>query len=408
MPDKKVVVMGGGIAGLTAARELSQMGVSAVVVEKGDFLGGHAAHYACKAAPECQKCSACEVDKAIKEFIHSHNDVGVLLRSAVKSVTKKNGRFDVAVDREPAHVDPELCTNCGLCMPSGAMVEAPNAYGCPRFAIKEELRGTNDPKCKAAAEACPEGAIKLDAKAGQAVVEADGIVVATGFAPFDAAEKPQFGFGSHPDIITAVELEQTLRDRGALRRPSNGEPVEKVAFVQCVGSRDKDRPYCSKVCCGYSLRMAEAIKDRWPGTEISMFYIDIQPVGKATEAYLAKYRNDLALVRTMVGDIYPVESGRLRLTYQDQVDRAIIDEEYDLAVLAVAITPGKDSDVVGGAMELQRDAVGFFAGDNALETNLTGKDCVVVAGTATGPMDIATTVAHSKRAAWKVARMIGV
>ncbi len=413
MGDKKVVVMGGGIAGVTAARELASLGVPSVVVEKSDFVGGHAASYACKAAPECQKCNACEVDKALKELA-ALAGVEVLRASTVVGVSKKQGAFEVTVARAPVYVDPAKCTDCGLCLDAcpaaGAVKVAPSAHVHPRYAIDPSacvrLNGA-DPKCEACVAACPFGAIDLAARATTTKQAAGGIVVATGFAPYDPAKKPALGHGTHPDVITAVELEALLRKGTRLARPSNGEPAARVAFVQCVGSRDKDNPYCSRVCCGYALRMAEAILKRNEGADVQVFYIDFQPVGKDNERYLAKYRQDLGLVRTLVGDVYPLPSGKLRVTYQHQTERTLTDEEFDLVVLAVAIAPGEDNARIAELLGVGVDGCGFLAGTGAGETNLTKSPAVVLAGTATGPMDVASAMAHAKRAAWQVAKAIG-
>ncbi len=407
MADKKVVVMGGGIAGVTAAKELTALGIPTVVVEKSDFIGGHAAEYACKAAPECQKCNACEVEKVLKEFSETEGPV-ILRRSQVAGVTRTNGTYEVTVDRGAALIDPVKCTDCGLCYDvcpasdRGAVAISTSIHVHPRYAIDPEhcirLNG-KDPSCQACAQVCPEEAIDLSAQPDQVTERADAVIVATGFTPYDPKGKRHLGYGTHPDIITALELETALRSEAVLRRPSDGEPVKKVAFVQCVGSRDQDHPYCSKVCCGYALRMAEAIKDRGDEVEAKIFYIDIQSLGKDTDRELARYSEDLGLVRTLVGDIYALNNGKLRVTYQHPDERGLFDEEFDLAVLAVAIAPGEDSEALAGMLRLERDGCGFLARESA--------DGVVVAGTATGPMDVATTMADSKRAAWQVARKIG-
>lgn len=408
MADKKVVVMGGGIAGVTAARELATLGIATVVVEKSDFIGGHAAEYACKAAPECQKCNACEVEKVLKAF-SEEGSVEILHRSTVSKVARTNGNFEVTIDRGAKFIDPAKCINCGLCFEAcpaadhGAVTTSTSIHVHPRYAIDTaaclRLNG-KDPACDACDKACPFGAIDLEAKPSPVTEKADAIVVATGFKAFDAKTKPQLGYGSHPDIITALDLEGALRADATLTRPSNGEPIKKVAFVQCVGSRDKDHPYCSKVCCGYALRMAEAIKNRHDDVEVKVFYIDFQPVGKDTDHYLDRYQQDLHLVRTMVGDIYALRNGKLRVTYQHPEERSLFDEEFDLAVLSVAIAPGEDSDSLAALLGLERDGCGFLTG--------AGSDDVVLAGTATGPMDVASSIADAKRAAMQVARKIGV
>ena len=153
--------------------------------------------------------------------------------------------------------------------------------------------------------------------------------------------------------------------------------------------------------------MAQAIKERDPEVSISVFYIDLQPVGKSFEEYLERCRADLILVRTMVGDIYPVENGKLRISYQSPETHMLVDEEFDLAVLSVGISPGNSNEFLSSTLGVNLDASGFFEGNSDYEGNLTAREGVVLAGTAKGPRDIADTIAHAKRAAWEVVKTIG-
>jgi heterodisulfide reductase subunit A len=414
---EQALIIGGGIAGITAARDLASLGVSSTVVERSSFLGGHAVHFACKAAPTCQSCLACEVERTLSD-VAVEPLVEVRTRTVVTGVRRHGGAFAVTLEHRPSRVDPARCTDCGKCLAvcpaadRGAVAHSDSMHVHPRFAIEPaaclRLNG-EDPHCRACADACPTQAIDFG-NGGVVTCEttAGAVVVATGFEPFDASKKAHLGYGTHPDIITALDLEKALRAHSVVTRPSNGEPLRRVAFVQCVGSRDKDRDYCSRVCCGYSLRMAEVLKERTPDVEISVFYIDLQPVGKSFEGFLEKCRADLKLVRSMAGDVYPAPSGRIRLSYQQPDTGRLEDEEHDLVVLAVGMAPGASNEQLAGIFGLELSHCGFIEGQSLLDSTLTGTPGVLLAGTVEGPRDIADTIAHAKRAAWHAAKKLGV
>lgn len=413
--ERKVAIIGGGIAGVTAARDLSKLGISSILVERAPFLGGHAVQYACKAAPSCQHCSACEVERALSE-VASDEHVEVTTRSKLAGVHRSNGSYEVTIERTPARIDPARCTDCGLCLEAcpaaaeGAISHSASVHVSSRYTIDDQgclrLNG-RDPGCLACVEACPVDAINLEAEAQRLDVTVDALVVATGFEPFDPATKPHLGYGTHPDIITALELEHTLRTRSVVTRPSNGGSVRKAAFVQCVGSRDKDHDYCSRACCGFALRMAEVLKERDPEVEVTVFYIDLQPVGKSFQQYYERCQADLQLRRTMVGDIYPLSSGQLRISAQDEETGMLVDEEFDLAVLSVGMSPGLTNGELSQLLGTDLDHCGFFRGSSPLDSTLTAEPGILLAGTVEGPRDIADTIAHAKRAAWHAAQMLG-
>lgn len=415
--EKQILIIGGGIAGVTAARDLAKLGLRSLVIERSPFLGGHAVQFACKAAPNCQSCLACEVERTLSE-VAAEPLIEVRTGTNLNEVTRVNGTFEVSLEQQPLWIDPERCTDCGRCLEAcpaaeaGAVSHSGSVHVHPRFAIDIDacLRLNGEaPDCRACADSCPTEAIDLDAgRPEQIDAQGSAVVLATGFEPFDATEKPHLGYGTHPDIITALDLEQTLRERSVVTRPSNGESLRKVAFIQCVGSRDKDHDYCSRACCGYALRMAEVLKERDPEVEITVFYIDLQPVGKSFDLYLERCHTDLRLNRTMVGDIYPLSSGEIRISFQDPESQLLTDEEFDLVVLSVGMSPGLSNPELAEALGTELDHCGFMKGESLLDSTLTNTPGVLLAGTIEGPRDIADTIAHAKRAAWHAAKRLGV
>jgi len=410
--EKKALIIGGGIAGMTAAWSLARLGAEPLIVEKSPFLGGHAIQFACKAAASCQQCAACEVDKRLREVV-AEPAIGLRLGAELAGATKVNGNWRVKVSRRPPHIDPARCIDCGLCQeacPAGAIQAAWSAHSHPRFAIDAGVCLTLSRKsaCKACIEACPAAAIDLKAQAELTEEAVGAIILASGFAPYDPTGKPQFGYGQLSNVLTALEVERALRQSGELRRPTDDQLPERVAFIQCVGSREKTRNFCSQVCCGYALRISEALRERQPATQVSVFYIDLQAVGRDFERFRGRCQQDLRLIRSIPGDIYPLPDGRLRIFFADPATHAMRDEEFDLAVLSVGIGPGADNQTLAGLLGVGLDEHGFFATPEGLDNTRTAREGVYLAGTSQGPRDVAGSIAHASRAAWEAAKHLGV
>ncbi|MFH1481717.1 MAG: FAD-dependent oxidoreductase, partial [Pseudomonadota bacterium] len=262
---KTVLVIGGGIAGLTAAKELVQSGIGTHLVEKSPFLGGHAANLACKATDRCLKCNDCLVEEQLRG-ISQERRMHIHLNTEVEEISREGQQFKITLRSAPQWIHPERCTDCGLCYEKcprageGAIVLAVSPHLHPRYALEPARcayfqEGRKEKICQSV---CPEGAINLDEKEAFTHLEADGIVLATGYRPSDPREIKRYNFTRFQNMVTGMDLEKMLRQEGRIVRPSDGLLPKSVAFVQCVGSRDAQlhREYCSRVCCGYALRMA--------------------------------------------------------------------------------------------------------------------------------------------------------
>lgn len=410
--EKKVTVIGGGIAGLTAAWELASSGIHVDLVEKTGFLGGHAIQYCCKAVEECRQCGACTVEAMLKHVVGAPG-IQVHLNSVPVAV-EKNGDFSITLKKGPVYIDPEKCTNCGECFAAcgegGIVLKSYSKNNSPLYAIDAQRCAEAGEKdaCNACEASCPEAAINLSSKAKDDTIHADAVVLATGFTPFDPDIKPTYGYGKNANVVTGLDLEKIIREKGGVIRPSDGKAPEKLAFIQCVGSRD-DRLgnlWCSKVCCPYALRMAELIKKKNPEMEITVFYMDIQNTGKAFPVIYEQLKTDLRFVRTIPVDMFPNKEDGLETRYMNEGDGIPVGEAYDMVVLSIGIMPGPENETLARLFNVILDHDGFVAGHKGVDRSLTASDGVFVAGTIEGPKDIAASKAHAGNAANDVLKYV--
>ena len=399
--EKTVLVVGGGIAGVTAALDLAEMGCQVTLIEQDDFIGGHAARLTCKALESCQKCNACLVEPRLEEVLH-HPAVSIMRRSRVSAITRQGRDLVVELQRRPAYIDPQRCTACGRCLEVCPQVEAGALrrplvpWDLPRLALDPGVcLHFKDGKSALCVDACPEEALDLEREGERFQLPARAVVLASGFAPYPAGEKERLGYGVVPNVITALELETMLRQEGGVRRPSDGVVPRRVGFIQCVGSRDRQgHNYCSRVCCAYALRLGRNLRRRLQA-EVCVFYMDLQSFGHVPDRFLRAARQELELIRSMPYDVLPGPEGTVRVPYQAQSGRAPRNKDLDLLVLSVGITPPEDNAELAQGFGLSRDQHGFLCPDPG--------QGIFVAGTAARPMDVAEVVAHAGRAAQETA-----
>jgi heterodisulfide reductase subunit A len=408
MTDKTVVVIGSGVAGLSAALELAQFDISVEIIEKSDFAGGHAIRFACKATDQCVKCGACIVEEKLDQAMRNSR-IRILTGSRIESISKTE-RYAIGLSRKPEYIDAQKCTACGICLhqcpQEGAIFPGVSRNHSPFFAINEkECLYLKDQSCRRCQDACPEKAIVLDARAVQVACEADAIVLATGFSLFDPQNKP-YGYRVFKNVVTNMELEDILRREGQVIRPSDGQAARKIAFIQCVGSRDAklNHLWCSKICCGSALRMAGLINARQPESDISFFYIDVQTFGRDFVPFYRRVQEEVRMIRAIPGDILETPEGQLRVTYIADETHETIEEIFDCVVLSVGLQPCKENLEIAGQLNLKMDDSDFV-----ISSEIDGEAAnngVFSAGAVGGPMSIAESIASAGETSLKILKYL--
>ena len=400
-----VAIIGAGVAGLWLANELARMGLDSIIVEKAPYPGGHVAQYCCKATDQCQRCGACLLEDVL-ESVESSNKISTYVRTTATNIARENGHFDLALTTRPLRIFPEKCNECEKCLEAcpqpGALSRSPitnqlyiNEDACLFF---------KDASCQACVDACPDRAINLQAAAEEMQVKAAAVVLASGFKAFDPAEKPRFGYGRVPGVISGLELDSILRndnfDAGAEEKK-----IQSVAFIQCVGSRDPKigHNYCSRVCCGYALRLARLLRRRFPDIQPSMFYMDIQSFDRDFENRLDAARKEVRLIRAIPSEIRLGPDGKPELVYRGP-DEGKVFESFDLVVLSVGIAPDPSLGPLAELLGVGPNGDAFLGPEgDGVNTDSTG---VFVAGAVQGPKSIEETVSHTIRTAGEVASYV--
>jgi len=427
MTNREVMVIGGGIAGIQASLDLATRGYKVYLIERSPSIGGRMAQLD-KTFPTMD-CSMCILAPKMIDCSHHHN-VQLLSYCEVKAVKGSSGDFVVTVLRKPRYVDETKCTGCGICA-EHCPVEVPNEFdeqlgtrkaiympfpqAVPRAMAIDK---NNCIDCGLCIKMCQAGAVDLKQQPREEDFHVGAIVVATGFDVFDASRIPTYGYGRYKNVITSLELERLLCASGPtgghLIRPSEGKIPRKIAFIQCVGSRDRrfGTTYCSSICCKYSVKDAVLIKEHEPNTTVSIFYIDMRAFGRGFQEFVnrAKSEYGVRFIRSSPGEIMEDPATKnLRIWYEDTVAGRIENAEFDLIVLCPALIPSKGARELAKVLGAEIDNYGFFkAGDiltSPVDTTVQG---IFVCGYALGPKtgDIPDSIMQGSATAARVAEVL--
>ncbi|MGD8387452.1 MAG: CoB--CoM heterodisulfide reductase iron-sulfur subunit A family protein [Desulfobacteraceae bacterium] len=377
---QSILVVGGGMSGLTAAIEAAEAGYDTYIVERNPYLGGRVAqlhHYFPKLCPPY-----CGLEINFRR-IKNNPKIRFFTLAEVEKISGEEGNFDVSIKLNPRFVN-ENCTCCGKCTEACSMeIDNPFNYGMDkvkaaylphdmafpmRYVIDPALAKSDE--AQKVKEACPYDAVDLDMAPQTMDLKVGSIVWASGWKPYDANKLDTYGFGTYPDVITNVMMERLASyggpTQGKILRPSDGEAPNTVAFVQCAGSRDENHlPFCSGICCLASMKQATYVREQYPDAKIIIFYIDIRATDRLEGFYQnVKQDENIEFFKGKVAKITQEDAGKeLLLRVEDTTTEELKEIPADLVVLATGMVPNTAEDPI--PIEVPYDDYGFVASQSA-------------------------------------------
>lgn len=394
-----VLIIGGGTAGTSAAVSLAERGIPCTLVERSPRLGGLASDLACKGRVRCVKCDVCMSTERVPGLFRS-GLVRIITSSEVATIERDRGTYRVGL--VPARsIDPINCDGCGDC-----------ADACPPKAI-EPVPGSMDrwrvvtpscpfpvEECTSCIDACSRDAVRTGT--GRDEVMADAIIVAVGSDPFDARSDPRLGYGSVEGVITGLEAEMELNERGSLDRLCGGSPPKSIAFVQCVGSRGRTgTQQCSKVCCKYSMKLAQSLRAGNAALDLTFFMMDWRRyVAEDSIFELARSDPKLTVLRSRPAEVVSGENGRPLVRYALADGEGVSEKEFDLVILSIGLMPPCSGSDIANSLGVRLSPQGFFMseGNPGRATDAKG---LFFCGSCAGPKDIEECVMDGAIAAGK-------
>lgn len=424
---KRALVIGGGIAGIQTALDIADAGFEVDIVEKKPTIGGKMTQID-KTFPTLD-CAACILTPKMVDAAQNER-IRIYSYSEVEAVKGFVGNFHVTIRKKARYVKEDVCTGCGLCTEKCPQKKVPNEFNLGLdnrraiyipFAQAVPKVATIDPdfcnmlkngKCGVCAKVCTAGAIDYKQQDEHIEREYGAIVVATGFDPISLEKFDEFAYSKSPDVVSSLEFERLMNAAGptggTLLRPSDGTHPKTIVFVQCVGSRcdggEKGKSYCSKICCMYTAKHAMLCREKYPDTDVYVFYIDVRTPGKNFDEFYRRAVEEYGVhyIKGMVGKVVP-EGGKLKVQASDLLGNRQLHIDADMVVLAAAIEPDKSARPLATMLTASMDTNDFFTEAHPklrpVESPTAG---VFLSGACQGPKDIPETVAQAGAAASKV------
>jgi heterodisulfide reductase subunit A len=426
-PIGAVMVVGGGISGLQAALDLAETGFYVYLVEKKSAIGG--------VMPMLDKtfptndCSMCTLAPKLVE-VGRHLNIEILAPAEVVGISGNEGSYCVDVVLKARYIDESLCIACGVCAEKcpkkvpddfnqglssrkAAYVLYPQAVPL-KYVIDQEdciyfLKG----KCRACEKFCPTQAVDFSKEDRTVTIQVGSVILAPGFQIFDARQKPEYGYGRYPNVLTSLEFERMLSATGPtaghIKRPSDAADPEKIAWIQCVGSRDaaRGRPYCSSVCCMYATKEAIIAQEHNAKIQPTIFFLDLRAHGKGFETYYqqAKKHHQINYVRAMVSRVVQnPRSQNLEVTYIDASNR-VQTEEFHMVVLSVGLGITPETAELAKKLRVELSPYNFVE-TSCCSPVTTSQPGIFACGSFTGPKDIPDSVMEGSAAAAEAARTL--
>lgn len=414
MKNKKnsVLVLGAGIAGIQASLDLAEMGATVHLVEDTPTIGGR--------MPQLDKtfptndCSMCILAPKMSECVR-HPLITLHIMSNLKDISGTPGNFTCRVIERAKYVDPVKCVACGLCeekcpvkiedefdeglrktkaISRYFLQSIPSEYTINKDHCLYLTKGV----CKLCEKVCPTGAINYEDKDREIKLDVGAVILATGIDPFDPIGFGQFGYHRYSNVVTSLEFERMLSASGPfgghVEKASDGKPPKKLAFIQCVGSRDEgiDRNYCSSACCMFAIKQSIIAKEHSKELEATIFYMDIRAFGKDFDKYYDKAENKYGVQfkRSKIADIKELPDSSLELKYTYE-NGDIQHETFDMVILSIGLQPRTESRKLSEDLDIRLNRFGFCRTDtfHPLETSREG---VFVCGAMNSPKDIPESV----------------